>query len=256
MSQPAPARPHPSHPAGPAPPLPAFGPRTRPRRLRLAALAAVLHGSLATAALPGTLSAQATAPAPVDTLGLASGALAAMETLYERTLFGIDVFTLRVAVDPEAARGFRRVVRERGSPEAREEALARVALEARDVLVRTRFHRGVGVERFLEGMLESLGHARAAGCLTRAEEEAVARGALEQYTPLGERGLREGDAVWYRVRGDSVHFAVQAADGTVLRETRHVGAEHRRALLASYFAPGAELRTPLLRSLLSGADPG
>lgn len=226
------------------------------RRPRTAPASAVVV-LLALVVVPGfpepAPQAQSREP-PVDTSGLAPSPYATMETLYERTIFRLDVLRLVVRFGPETAEGLDRVVRGRPYSEALADSVTALALESRDALVVTRFLRDVGLDRWMEGILENLDRARAAGLLELGEEELDERMAVlrERYAPLAERGLRDGDAVWYRVRGDTLEVAVEARDGTLLLTDRPVGSSHRRSVLGGYLAPGSGFREGLIRSLFPG----
>ena len=62
--------------------------------------------------------------------------------------------------------------------------------------------------------------------------------------------MREGDALLYRVRGDTLHSGYRAVTGELLLQQADVGPERRLAVLGSYFVPGSSFREALLDSLL------
>lgn len=203
--------------------------------------------------LPGStapLQGQAGEPAPpVDTTGLAQGAWATMEMLYERTIFNVDIFRLHLEFGPETADSLQALAVGREYSSALADSLAETALRSRNVLIRTRFLRDVGLDQFLDGLRDNLRNAREQGLLTREDEETIARETVEQYAPLEDRGIREGETMWYRIRGDSLHVAFQTRDGSIPVEQRPVGPERRLSVMAGYLAPGSDFREKLVRSL-------
>lgn len=204
---------------------------------------------LATLTAAPVLAQAPAGPPPVDTTGLADGPYATMEMLYERTIFNVDVLTLTLRFGEETAAELRRLVEGRSYGDALADTVARVALDAHDVLVRTRFERGVSLEQFLDGLRDSLERAREAGLITDEEHRTILGDVDVQYEPLAEDGIEEGEIMWYRIRGDSLHVAFQALDGGVPVEERPVGEERRLGVLGGYLAPGSDFREKLIRSL-------
>lgn len=210
---------------------------------------------LALAALPVIpVAAQSPAgPPPVDTSGLAHGPFSTMEMLYERTIFNVDVLTLTLRFADETAAELERLAEGRSPSDALADSLARTALEAQDVLVKSRFERGVSLEQFLGGLRDGLDRAREAGLITGEAHRTILADVSVQYEPLADRGIEEGEIMWYRIRGDSLHVAFQALDGSVPVEERPVGPERRMGVLGGYLAPGSDFREKLIRSLFSAS---
>jgi hypothetical protein len=198
--------------------------------------------------LVSPLAAQSAAP--IDTMGLGSGRYATMEMLFERTFLRVDVMRLTLRFDPATEQALLTLIEgQNGATSA--DAVADIALESRDVMVRGVFLRNVSLAQFLDGLLTNLTNAQKAGLVTEAEFDRIETDVNVQYQPLRERGLHNGDTMWYRVSGDSLHVVVQDSDGKILVESRAVGPERRRAVLGGYLAPGSEFRSGLIRSLLS-----
>lgn len=198
-------------------------------------------------------AAMQTADVPVDTSGLGSGPYATMETLYERTIFRVNVLRLTLQFGPATTEELERLVAGRGYDAPLAESVAVAALEARDVLVRSRFLRDVSLDQYLEGIRENLGDARDAGILAAPEHEAILADMEDHYEPLRARGILSGDTMWYRVRGDRLQVSLQAEDGSIPMELTAQGSEHRRAVLGGYLAPASRFRDPLIRSLFAPA---
>jgi len=188
--------------------------------------------------------------APIDTMGLGSGRYATMEMLFERTFLRVDVMRLTLRFDPATEEALQtRIEAQNGATTA--DAVADIALESTDVMVRGVFLRNVSLSQFLDGLLTNLTNAQKAGLVTEEEFRKIEADVKVQYEPLRERGLHNGDTMWYRVSGDSLHVVVQASDGQILIEQRVVGPERRRAVLGGYLAPGSEFRGGLIRSVLA-----
>jgi hypothetical protein len=101
----------------------------------------------------------------------------------------------------------------------------------------------------MDGLRDNLRRARDEGLLTPEEEELLRRETRAQYAVLEGRGIRNGETMWYRIRGDSLHVAFEALDGEILLEDRPVGPERRLAVLGGYLARGSDFRDKLVRSL-------
>jgi hypothetical protein len=218
--------------------------RTCLRQAAMGVLAAVIAPTVAVA------QQEPSVRPPVDTTGLAydrPGAI--MEMLYERTIFNVDVLTLTLRFGTETATELERLL---GSPpsEALEDSIARIALASTDVLVTSRFLRNASLDQFLDGLSDSLEKALEAGFISTEAHQAILADVEVQYAPLREEGIREGDVMWYRIKGDTLHLAFQRVDGGVPVEERPVGAERRIGLLAGYLAPGSDFREGLIRSVL------
>ena len=192
-----------------------------------------------------------TADAPVDTTGLSSIPGADMEMLYERTLFRVDVLQLSLRFGEDTADQLTRMVAGRDYDEDLAVSVTDRALQARDVLVRSRFLRDVSLEQFLDGVRDNLRDARDAGLLTTDEQQRIVAGVATSYQPLRESGIRAGETVWYRIHGDRLQVAFQALDGSLTLDLSFEGSEHRRAILGGYLAPASDFRDGLIRSLFA-----
>lgn len=185
----------------------------------------------------------------LDTASLATGPYARMEGLLERTIFQVDVLTLTLRVGPETAGRLEELAAGRQYSEARGDSAAALVLEARDVYARMRFHRDVSLEQLLDGIRDNMDRALDAGIIGAAGHGSIADSLGRWYAPLRERGVREEDAMIYRIRGDSLRVVYRSRDGRILLDQLRIGPAHRLSVLGGYFAPGADLRDDLLHSL-------
>jgi hypothetical protein len=193
----------------------------------------------------GLAGGSAVAQTPVDTTGLGSGPFASMQMLYERTFLRVDVLRLHVRVGPETTARLQSLT----AAGASGDSLAAAVMQAGNVLVRSRFLRNVSFDQFIDGLQTNLDHARRARFIDRSEFERIMTDVVSQYAPIRQRGIRNGDAMWYRIRNDSLHVVMVDSDGSILVEENPVGPERRLAVLGGYFAPGSDFRAPLLRSI-------
>jgi hypothetical protein len=203
----------------------------------LVGLACVLH--------PGESAAQQQS---IDRSGLE--AEPAMRTLLEKTIFKVDVAWLDIWFTPGVGQRLRSLASRR--PGSARDSIARVALDATDVLARLTFERDVGVDRFLDGLVTSTEKARDAGIITDAMLRDIRTSSSQWYAPLEARGIRDGDEMLYRIRGDTLRTVVRSADGTTLLDQTDVGPERRLAVLGGYLAPGGDFRDGLIDSVLNG----
>jgi hypothetical protein len=69
---------------------------------------------------------------------------------------------------------------------------------------------------------------------------------------LGERGIWEGDEVFYRIQGDTLRTIYRSADERILLDQTDVGPASRLSVLGSYFVEGSDFREGLIKSLFEG----
>lgn len=213
-------------------------PRSRPARTATLGLTVVL-GVAAGSPVQGQ-------GVPFDTASLAHGPSARACMLMERTIFQVDVLTLDLRFGPETAERLQRQL-ERGAPR---DSLARTAMESRNVFARLEFLRDLGMDRFLDGVRADLRTTVRAGLIDQETFEEVSTGLPRWYGFLEERGVREGDQVLYRIRGDTLVSGYRSAQGEMLLQQTDVGPERRLSVLGSYLGEGSSFRERLLDSLM------
>jgi hypothetical protein len=174
---------------------------------------------------------------------------ARLHTLLQKTFLNVNVLTLDMTVGRETAQKLQELLEgHRYSDELADQA-ARILVGCEEANTRTVFLRDIGASRFMTGLRDSLDQALRAGFMTREQHREVAEQMPVWFAFLRERGIEEGDVLAYRIRGDVVHTQFHDAQGHVLMDRTDVGAGGRLGLLGGYFAPGAELREGLLKSL-------
>ncbi len=132
--------------------------------LTLAMLGAVSAPTAAQAPVPAWATG-----APVDVADLVAGPHSTMEMLYERTIFRIDVLHLTIVLGAATTAGIEPVVSTQSYSNELAASLAETVLEARDVLIRTRFLRNLTIRQFLDGTAENLTAAQDGGLITDEE---------------------------------------------------------------------------------------
>jgi len=212
-------------------------------------------------AIGAPITAQAPVPdwasvAPVDVADLVAGPHSTMEMLYERTIFRVDVLRLTIVLGAATTAGIEPMIAAHSYSNELAASLAETALEARDVLVRTRFLRNLTIRQFLDATAENLTAARDGGLITDEERHELLADMEPAWEPFRARGILAGDSTWYRIRGDRVDVVfLDAVDGSTPVNFTVVSPKHRRAVLGGYLTPSSDFREPLLRSLFSAALP-
>lgn len=171
-----------------------------------------------------------------------------MSMLLEKTIFQVDVLTLDLWLGPETAGALARWLPVPPN-RAAADSLANVALRSRDAWATIQFRRGVGLNRFLDGIDENMRRARDAGHLSPEGYDVVATGLPRYFAPLATRGIESGDRLYYRVHGDTLRTVFQQRDGSIPIDQVDVGPERRLSLLGSFFVEGSGFRRGLLASL-------
>lgn len=184
---------------------------------------------------------------------LAQGRFGSMHMTLQKTFLRINVATIDVRVDRRAQGRFATVARDQPYSEAMAGPLADVVIGAERAVVEMRFLRDVPLKRWIGVVADTLEQAREAGLISKETENEVKQGLPGWFAALRDRGYEKGDRLTYTIDPDSLHTVVASKDGPVLVDRVDRGANPRRVVLASYFAPKSEFREPLLRSLVEPA---
>ena len=202
---------------------------------------------LACAVLPGTGSPPA-ASALDDMPIVPHGRMTA---LLEKTLFKVDVVAAEIRVDAATAAKLGNLVAGQKYSEGLADQVSRAVLAAPDVWIRMEFKRGIKQKQYLKGIEANMKRALDAAWISPEHFDDVVAHLPEWYVFLAERGIQDGDTMEYRLRGDTTQYRFTAADGKVLLEMDETDTRSRYGILGGYFAPKAEFRKRLVRSLLS-----
>lgn len=187
--------------------------------------------------------------APVDRSGLAQGRLAKLHALFEATIFQVDVLTVEVTVDAETQRALAVIVNGRKHTPAVEGEVVRAVVGAKEALVEARFLRDVDLSDFLDEASKQLELAARAKLVTSSERTGARERLRRLLVRVESRGFEDGDRLLYRIRPGALRVLLRSARGEVLVDERVSEGRAGAIVLASYLAPGHELRTLLVGSL-------
>ena len=194
------------------------------------------------------LSASAQQPS-MDHRGLGVGTCATMSMLLEKTIFNVDVMRLKIEFDKTTAAKFKRFAQGKRYSAAIEKKVSNIAYQVENAYVSSHFERDISLEDFVDAVRTSLSHAQKAGMIRRASQRKVSKKLPIWFGFLKKRGIKQGDRVLYRVRPNSLRTVYMSVDGKKLLDQVDRGKDPRLALLSGYFAPRADFREGLARSV-------
>lgn len=202
--------------------------------------------------LAALLSMAQSAPAVPDLeiAALGNGPYSRMHMLLEKTIFSVDVLTVDVWFDASVQQQFRTLASGQRYSPALAGRIADVAVNAGQVHASLTFERGVALNRWVEGVRDSLEGAWRAGLISEQDYRGVSDGLPRWFGVVADRGFERGDRILYRGYPDRLRTVLVSHTGEVLVDQTDRGDGPRRTLLAGYFAPGSDFREPLIRSLL------
>jgi hypothetical protein len=174
-----------------------------------------------------------------------------MSALLEKTFIGVDVLRVEIDFGRETASALRDLADRGAFTDELAEQIAARAFRADHAFVRVRFQRDVTLDQFVEGVRENLRHAYDAGMINGEMYQNTSRRLPQWFGFLRERGFREGDQLLYRAHPHRLRTVMLDAEGNEMLDQTDLGVMPRLTLLSGYFAPGTDLREPLIRSLLA-----
>ncbi len=217
---------------------------------RLLPLGVLVFALLAVGAAPAGAQSSLSVVTPIDSTSVGRAPYSRMRTLLEKTLFKVDVVTVDIWLGDEvAARLEERFAGSRYSNEVAD-SVADLAIRSQDAFIRVEFLRGVSLDQFLDGVDDNLKLVRKAGVITEADYEMITAGMPVWYAFLAQRGIRDGDVMRYRIRGDTLRTQFLSAEGELMLDQVDIGPERRRSVLGSYFVRSSDFREGLVKSLL------
>jgi hypothetical protein len=195
---------------------------------------------------PGAAAGQTV---PADTFDLATGPHSEMEMLLQKTIFKVDVFTLRVRFGAEAATRLEALAAGRRHDSSIEDSIANVAIQARNAWAVIGYLRDVDLYQYLDGVRKNMRRAAEAGLISEEDYDVISSELPVIYGPLEERKILRGDRIYYRIRGDTVWTFYRGRTGDTLLDHSEIGPERRLAVMGGYFAPRSSFRRQLIESL-------
>ena len=207
--------------------------------------------AVGTALCPLAAGAQATPSVNPnqDTGPFGDGRHAVMEMLLEKTIFKVDVLRLELRVDTATARRLESLVQSASRSDEVEDSVALAVVAAPHVLARITFERNISLKQFLDAAEDDLHRAVDTGWLSEEDFLDINGWMPRWYSFLAEDGIRDGDAITYRLSGDTVHTVYRRIAGDIPFDEILVGRKHRYGVLGPYFAPKTSFRKKLIRSL-------
>lgn len=201
----------------------------------------------------GAASPSSAQPSWNDTLVFRTSPYGEMHTLIEKTLFKVDVLTLRVRYDSAATARVRRLRADGGSGGDVRDSLAIAVIESSDLLADIEFLRDISLSQFLDGISDDMARAVTAGLLTDSAYRGVMSDLPRSFAFLEERRIHRGDRISYRMHADTLRTVYRDAAGQVLLDQVDRGRQRRNSVIATFLSPGSSFRRGLLASL-PGAD--
>jgi len=189
----------------------------------------------------------------VDAADLGQGPYSSMHMLLQKTVLHFNVANIDVRFDKPAQGRFVELARGQVYSDALAQQLAPVAISAARAVVQMQFLRDVSLDRWMGVVRDNMEQARRAGLITRELEQRASQGLPQWFAPMRDRGYLKGDRLLYAVTPEALRTVVVSAGGQVLIDRSDTEQGVRRVVLPSYFAPGSDLREPLLRSLFEVA---
>ena len=189
---------------------------------------------------------------PLFDLGsLDTGPFSRMSTLYETRFlfFNIDVLSLEIRFGSEVAEKVKSFVQSGEEPSQIADSIADTAMHAQDAFVQIRFLRDISLKRFIQEARQSTKLVREAGVIDDPTYEHISENLPIWYASLAKRGIKEGDEMFYRIRGESLRTVYRGVDEAIYVDQEDTGRRASLALLGGYFVAKSEFRKGLLQSL-------
>ena len=186
-----------------------------------------------------------------DLDSLASGPFSRMSTLYEKSFlfFNVDVLSLEIRFGSEVAEKVKLLVQSGEEPSQLADSIADTAMHAQDAFVQIRFLRDIGLDRFIQEARQSTKLVREAGIIDDPSYEHISKNLPIWYAPLADRGIKKGDEMFYRIRGESLKTVYRGVDEAIYVDQEDTGRLVPLAVLGGYFVAKSEFRKGLLQSL-------
>jgi hypothetical protein len=192
---------------------------------------------------------RAFAKPPVGTDGLGAGRYARMHVFLEKTIFDFDVLDLELRYDQGTADLIAGLVKGRKYSAALANRVVATACGATDAYAGLQFLRDFELDDFIDGIRLDLGRAYQGKLIDQAEYSRMYWGLPDWFSFLRKRGIKSGDKLYERARPSGLQTVFIDVDGAKRLDMHLDGAASTRTLVATYLAPGGELRDYLVQSL-------
>jgi hypothetical protein len=168
-----------------------------------------------------------------------------LTTIYEASIFKVNVMRIGVRVEAETAAAVRGMISKAPQSAQLEDEVARHYQAAQAATVEVEFLMAMSGETFITNTIKSLRGLVGDGELTAEAAERLSGEARARFSFLAAAGVRTADRIRYDVVADTVMTTYMRGEQLLMHD-RQVGSFHRDALLASYFAPSSDFRRGLL----------
>jgi hypothetical protein len=181
--------------------------------------------------------------------GLAQGPFSSMHMLLEKTILKVDVVNIDVRVSPATQEKLQKAAQGKAKSAALDGELAKILMDSERATIQLTFVRDVPLGMWIDAVRESLAAAEKSGLMSGSVRKQVSDGLPVWFKPVEARGYKDKDRVVYHLEADKIRTVVVTAGGQVLVDRTDHGADKKRIVLTSYFAPGTDYRDLLLKSL-------
>lgn len=175
-----------------------------------------------------------------------------LSMLLEATIFGVDVATVDAYLDAATAAGLAQIVDQSKWGELARKRAEATLLASDSFAVSMRFLRDVSWERYLENTRRNIEGGVEVGVITEAEFERLWAQYVEDFASMNDRGVKEGDTIYYRIDAGRVQTVYYDAAGNILVHVDRDGDERVRSTRGAFFGRESEFQEDLIRSLYRG----
>lgn len=175
--------------------------------------------------------------------------------LLEKTIFRLDVALLTLRLGPETTFELENLARAQGGGAIDEDELVEVAIRTRGSSARLQFLRDLGFDRFLDGIRNGLDAAKKAGWVDQEFAFSLSANFPLFYSSLRERGVKEGDTMFYFIRGDTLRTVFRTMDGETVVDQTDVGSMAVLSVMGGFLSPESDFHDKLLESLVQAVLP-
>jgi len=172
-----------------------------------------------------------------------------MHFLLEKTVLKIDAARMHIVVGSVTAERIESAIAGNEYDKKLRDRVADTLMQTQNADIHLTFLVSAGENRFFDGSKKSTKRMVKAGVISEEFGAQMQSERKFRYSFLVDRGLKDGDQLFYVLRGDTVSVRCLDAAGTELMNDSNVGAQRRIALLGSYFVSGSDFRDGLIRSL-------
>jgi hypothetical protein len=175
---------------------------------------------------------------------------AILHTVLEKTFLRLDAMKAEIRLDEETARAVGALVRGRDQfTSDLADSVAGVIFHARHTDIQLEFLVSVSLEKFIHESEKSIEAVGDAGLLSRGDADRIAAEQAGRFAFLNGRGFKEGDNMFYEVRGDTVHMRFFDRKGVLRLEETNRDSVRRVSVLGVYLGPKSDFRKGLIKSL-------